>query len=84
MSKRQTVKFDLPLSDSVRGKSTLDGLTVAAVQMMAAWCGVRGNISEPEQARKGFLRTPPQEGGRVPDSFRTVGRDWGRVGGVIM
>ena len=36
MSKKQSVKFDLPLSDSVRGKSTLDGLTVAVVQMMAS------------------------------------------------
>ena len=28
-SKKQSVNFDLPLSDSVRGKSTVDGLTVA-------------------------------------------------------
>ena len=34
MSKRQTVKFDLRLSDSDRRKSTLDGLTVAAAQMI--------------------------------------------------
>ena len=32
-SKTQSVKFDLPLSDSVRGKSTLDGLTVAVFLM---------------------------------------------------
>ena len=32
-SKTQSVKFDLPLSDSVRGKSTLDGMIVAFVQM---------------------------------------------------
>ena len=32
-SKKQSVNFDLPLSDSVRGKSTLDGLIVAIVQM---------------------------------------------------
>ena len=30
--KKQSVNFDLPLSDSVRGKSTVDGLTVAVVQ----------------------------------------------------
>ncbi len=29
MSKKQSVNFDLPLSDSVRGKSAVDGLTVA-------------------------------------------------------
>ena len=33
-SKPQSVKFDLPLSDSVRGKSTLDDLIVAFVQMI--------------------------------------------------
>ena len=31
-SKKQSVNFDLPLSDSVRGKSTVDDLTVAVVQ----------------------------------------------------
>lgn len=35
-SKKQSVNFDLPLSDSVRGKSTVDGLTVEVVQMIAA------------------------------------------------
>ena len=30
-SKKQSVNFDLPLSDSVRGKSTVDGLTVEVV-----------------------------------------------------
>ena len=34
MSKKQSVKFDLPLSDSVWGKSTLDGLTVATVALV--------------------------------------------------
>ena len=29
---KQNVNFDLPLSDSVRGKSTVDGLTVEVVQ----------------------------------------------------
>ena len=28
-AKKQSVNFDLPLSDSVQGKSTVDGLTVA-------------------------------------------------------
>ena len=34
MSNWQTLKFDLRLSDSDRRKSTLDGLTVAAAQMI--------------------------------------------------
>ena len=39
-SKKQSVNFDLPLSDSVRGKSTVDGLTVEVVKMVAAvTCG---------------------------------------------
>ena len=33
-SKNQIVNFDLPLSDSVRGKSTVDGLIVGVVQMI--------------------------------------------------
>ena len=35
-SKKQSVKFDLPLSDSVRGKSTLDGFILVLIQMTAA------------------------------------------------
>ena len=44
MSKKPNVKFDLPLSDSVRGKSTVDGLTVAVAGMISScrnW-GVEG------------------------------------------
>ena len=36
MSKKQSVKFDLPLSDSVQGKSTVDGLTAAVAQMISS------------------------------------------------
>ena len=40
-AKEQNVNFDLPLSDSVRGKSTVDDLTVAVVQMIAVPTNLR-------------------------------------------
>ena len=44
-SKKQSVNFDLPLSDSVRGKSTVDGLIVAVVQMGAASVHASGAVT---------------------------------------
>ena len=43
-SKKQSVKFDSHLSDSDRGRSTLDGLTVPVVQMIAARVHARGSV----------------------------------------
>ena len=43
-SKKQSVKFDSHLSDSDRGRSTLDGLTFPVVQMIAARAHARGSV----------------------------------------
>ena len=67
-AKKQNVNFDLPLSDSDQGKSTVDGLTVAVVQMGAAsvhtsgavtrdTCqSTGGSVLESEGARSHFCR----------------------------
>ena len=47
-SKKQSVNFDLPLSDSVRGKSTVDGLTVEVVVVQTT-----GNSSSSPSRRLG-------------------------------
>ena len=44
-SKKQNANFDLPLSDSVWGKSTVDDLTVAVVQMIAAGTHESGAVT---------------------------------------
>ena len=40
-AKKQRINFDLPLSNPVRGKSTVDDLTVAIVQMIAVPTNLR-------------------------------------------